>query len=445
MATMKVLAAFALLLTPSLAAISWSSSEDSTRRLAVTTVMSSTKADAGCIVGGYDPAHPARVYVGGPCSAIGNKSTPTTDFRYVMMETIDFALEDSAGKESAAMTSYGTDINQVQDLASHTEVGVLKKVHFTPSKINHAGIFASVNSYLSKKNFDFNINSFVVDGKDAVTKKYKKLDICVKQCCDVPGVTGCTCKDKKCPTTKIAVKTGDYKYSIFAASYDEAGDVGTNAATKAYTAGAAGNGWSRVVKEYGTGTTKKLAGNFAVFQGIDFTTMKADTLTITGGGAATTYKTMTECDVEGTAACTLYSVASMTVASTGWSGSYSFPQTYNIGSWSTTDSKAYTMVPDSTKTVKIHCVRAAAKNLVKFGLAKDAAAAAKMKVVLLKYTFDISGVDATTKSGNYFVYDPTVTTSAGAAAGGTVSAGRVATMPSMIMAALAAVVMSFKM
>jgi len=409
------------------------------RRLEVSTVMSSTKADAGCIVGGYDNAHPARVYVGGPCSAI-NGTKPTAGFRYVMMETLDFSLE--SGTDKASMTMYGTDVNQVQDLTTHSEVGVLKTAHFTAKEMNHAGLFASVNSYLSKGDFAFNFNSFVVGQDKADKTKYTKLEVCVKQCCETPGAKGCTC-DGKCPATKIAVKKGDYKYSIFAASYDESGAV----SGAAHKSGADGNGWNHVVKKYGTGTPKVLAGvSFAVYQGIDFTMMKADTLTITGGGAATLYKNMKECDVEGTAACTMYSVASMTVASAAWSGTYSFPATYNLGAWSTADQKTYTLVPGSTKTVKIQCVRAAAKNLVAFKLAADATAAAKMKVVLLKYTFDISGVDATLKSGGYMVYDPTVKSVTSVSAGGkSVSAGRAATMSSTIMAALAAVVMSFKM
>jgi len=273
----------------------------------------------------------------------------------------------------------------------------------------------------------------------------------VAQCCAAPGATGCSC-NAKCPATKINVVSGEYKFSVLAAAYDDSETV----AATAYVKGAKGNGWNRVVAENGKGTPKALTGFLAVYQCIDFTGMKADTLTITDvAGAATMFKSMTACDLEGTAECKKYSVASMTVFTTGWSGNYGFPLTYNTGEWkSSADGLVYTMTPGSTKSIKIQCVKPMAKNLVSFGLADNLAEAKLSKVILLKYTFDISGVDATSMMGGYMVYDPTVKTALPGtltATGqqikkkGTASSGRVATMPSTIMAVLATVVMTFKM
>jgi len=81
--------ALGLLLAPANAEIVWDTTygKSPARRLELGLVNSHADAnDENCIVGGYDPDHPTRVYVGGPCSLIAD-GQPQTGFRWVVMET----------------------------------------------------------------------------------------------------------------------------------------------------------------------------------------------------------------------------------------------------------------------------------------------------------------------------------------------------------------------
>merc|ERR1712137_331151 len=179
------------------------------------------------------------------------------------------------------------------------------------------------------------------------------------------------------------------------------------------TAGATGNGWEKAVATYGSGQPKQLTGELHTYQVLDFTNMKADTLTITSPtGAKTTFKNMANCS-DLTNSCTPYRVKTISLSDGGnFSADYTFPLTYNVGNWSESNGKI-TTTPSATKTVKINCVRPAVSVLMSL-MGKTQAEAANMKVVLVRYEFDVTGVTATSKTGNFMVYDPTVKTSGGA-------------------------------
>merc|ERR1712012_1262386 len=137
--------------------------------------------------------------------------------------------------------------------------------------------------------------------------------------------------------------------------------------------------------------------------------MKADELIITDDkGKATKYADMKECDTdkfkdakEPTKDCTTYGVASATVKSDGWTGSYKFPQTYNYGEWKKNTDTEYTADHKGTGKAPITCIRPASKNIQKYG---------SSKAIFMEYKFEISGIEGTQTTGNYMVYDPTVST-----------------------------------
>merc|ERR1712157_84492 len=79
---------------------------------------------------------------------------------------------------------------------------------------------------------------------------------------------------------------------------------------------------------------------------------------------------------------------------------------------------------DTTRKVQIHCIKPNAATLVR-EMAADATAAVAMKVVLVRYRFDIAGITAVGEnSGKWMNYDPTITsTNANAASTGSTTAG----------------------
>ena len=174
------------------------------------------------------------------------------------------------------------------------------------------------------------------------------------------------------------------------------------------TPGKGGNGWARVVEEMGTVVdgSKKLKGSMDVYQIIDFTNMKADTLTITSSGGAITYSNLGTCDVATNAkSCDAKAVKveSMTVASGTWTGYYAFPQTHNVGTWKNAGTSSVTTTVETTKKVSITGVKPGTAFLKYHGYASDA------KAVLLRYRFDITGMTASDSTGVFMNYDPVVT------------------------------------
>merc|ERR1711988_2011644 len=190
----------------------------------------------------------------------------------------------------------------------------------------------------------------------------------------------------------------------------------------------------------------QLEGYLNVYQAIDFTNMGADKLTITGTDSSSVkYADMKPCnttsmkdEADPTKACTIYSIASATVESDGWSGTYSFPLSYNFGSWSQASATGEPVPSHAgTKTVLIRGVRPIAENTKWIG--------DNVKAIYIQYSFDISGVEAALGSnagypstGKYMVYDPTVTTGVKANSGGSgtggsgsTSAGRLACQPAV--------------
>jgi len=168
-----------------------------------------------------------------------------------------------------------------------------------------------------------------------------------------------------------------------------------------------------------TSPDKALAASLDYYQVIDFTNMKADTLTVTPkSGAGTTYMDMTDCALSTeNGDCNPYEVHAMTVQSDGWAADYEFPETYNLGEWTMDNADKITTVPSETKMVQIRCVKPDAATLVAWGYAKasaddagDLPVVADTKVVLLQYKFDISGLSATTTMGGWMAYDPTIST-----------------------------------
>ena len=318
----------------------WTPSDIQQRRLAVQTGMSTTdKASADCIVGGYDDQHPTRIYVGGPCSELTDAG-PSAKFRYVVMETIDIDIhgkDATTGQMSTVdLQSFGDGTVHTKDETSHMEVGVTGSFKTGDPDFTNAALFASTTSYLSKADFKFTENTFVTGKTGNV---YDEVTMCVTPCCDAVTSTGCACAGNTCPSEGLSASIGDYKYSLMAALYNLPGA----------TAGTTGNGWEGMVAKYGVDTSgvKALSGYLRVYQAIDFANMAADTLTVTGGGASTTYATMVECNLMsiGTTPCTEYAVESIALAASDWEGVvYNFPKSYNRGSWTSSTTRKYCML-----------------------------------------------------------------------------------------------------
>lgn len=419
----------ALLLGPISAKIVWDTTYGSDgRRLDDhdDLALSFSHTGSDCIVAGVDPDHPTTIYIGGPCSGLVN-GVPQADFRWVEMQTFDAELVDAQDNAAEMVALPGESFSyQVEVANSHAEAGAGMSLGFDATAhpgMNNAGLFLSTTSYLAKGTFQVTTNEFVV----GTTANDRVSDVCIVPCTGSSYPVTCS----TCPNTPLSVTPGMYKYSILAAAYDGA-------------RGSMTNGWSKVKAAYGD----PLQGYLNVYQGIDFTNMKADTLTITGpSGSATTYATMSACslstfkdEADPLKACTAYDVASTTVESAGWNGSYAFPLTYNYGKWTQAipaTGKIATTI-EGTNKVKIRCIKPSAADLVGMNMAGK-------KLVLLEYRFDVSGIDAgataSQASGSYMVYDPTITTltkKAALAPGttlapgvGNTDAGRIACTPTM--------------
>lgn len=423
----------ALLLGPISAKITWETTHTrygkDGRRLDDNIQLSFSHNASDCIVAGVDPDHPTTIYIGGPCSGLVN-GVPQADFRWVEMQTFDAELVDTNGNPATMVALPGESFSyQVEVEGSHAEAGAGMAVGFDATAhpgMNNAGLFLSTTSYLAKGTFEVTTNEFVVGD----TANDRVENVCIVPCTGSSYPVTCS----TCPNTPLSVTPGMYKYSILAAAYDGA-------------RGGVANGWSKVKAAYGN----PLQGYLNVYQGIDFTNMKADTLTIAGpSGSATTYANMSACSMstwkdvaDPSKDCVAYDVASTTVESDGWSGSYAFPLTYNYGTWKQplanwiATSKISTTI-EGTHKVKIQCIKPSDADLASMNMAGK-------KLILLEYKFDVSGIDAGMTAsealGAYMVYDPTITTKtkgsgsgsggAGTKDPGTTSAGRIACTPTM--------------
>lgn len=335
--------------------------------------------------------NPMKIYIGGPCSEI-YRGAPKAGgkFRWVEMQTLDFDLTNKAGTTVAlARVPNTTGSVKSSDEDGYAEVGVVG--YFQLEELNKARLFASTTSYLAKSNFSFNKNKFLLDKTTS-----KSITLCVKQCCDTIPDAGCSC-NSTCPTSKIAVSPGDFKYSVLAAAYSISSS----------------NSWTTAVTNYGSGSPKQLEGNMYVYQGIDFTNMGADKVTVypPNGSTTATYKTMEVCNLAKVENCTAYKVSKITVEASDWDGvTYQFPQSFNSGEW-TRLTGDYSGTPGMTRKAIIECVKPTAASLMTL-MSMSATKAANAKVLLLRYTLNVTGITGTETSGQYFVYDPTVKTTA---------------------------------
>jgi len=369
----------------SLGEIVWSSSNQDSRRLGVALTASHTdKSDADCIVGGYDEKNPLKIYIGGPCSEM-TASGPSANFRWVEMQTV-FSEITSGGEVVPFKHIAKSEHVFAEDKASYANVGVLGEQFINMNEVRHAAMFLSTTSYLSKGKFSFTTNDFVI------SKANKKIEACVVPCCEDPGDKACECKNEKCPTKGMDVVPGSYKFSILAAAFDREDESD-------YKNGTTGTGWEKAVADYG-GAQKKIQGNLHVYQVIDFTNMKADTLLVKSPDAKEhTYSKMGACtntEKLGKAECPVYGVKSVTVKADKWSGEYAFPLTFNLGTYKM-DPLGTT--PGGTRKVQIQMIKPSVALMKQIGLTGTE------KVAIFDYVFKLDGIE----KGNYMVYDPTVT------------------------------------
>jgi len=401
------------LMATALGEITWTPTDLSSRRLALATSAShNDTSNANCIVGGYDTVNPTKIYIGGPCSEL-LATGPSANFKWVEMQTVHLDIVDSNGTTAPFKGVPNSEFVWPKEETSHVEVGVGASQYLEATGMEHAALFASTTSYLAKATFTYTQNDFTT----GVTNGVRDISTqCIVPCCADPGANGCACATG-CPTQGLQATPGMYKYSIMAAAYDYPSVTGTSPST--YVAGPTGNGWQKVVATYGTGTPKVLAGvSMDTYQVLDFTNMKADTLTVTApDGTSIKYMDMGLCDLTATGGdCPTtkqYGVASIKVSSDGdWGADYAFPQTSNVGGWTST---AATTVSE-TRKVLIHGIKLNAATLIAWGMAADTTAAATKKIVVLRYRFDISGITANgVTSGKFMNYDPSISSSSASA------------------------------
>jgi hypothetical protein len=266
---------------------------------------------------------------------------------------------------------------------------------FNNSDIADAGFFASTTSYLAQADISYYSNEFVI-GQDSTTNAYETFNACVQSCCASVGDTGCDCSGNTCRSENLQAVPGDFKYSILAAAYD------TSASTT--------KGWAKAVELYGAGSPKQLAGYTMVYQTLDFTNMGSPpTVTVTApDSTSVTYANMMACSLSNMTGCQSKRVQSMTVAAQGWEGvTYAFPQYFNRGDWTTDSNGVTTSSPGDSKKVEIETIKfdeTSLKELLGLSDVSD------KKVLLVRYKFDITGITASSSTGKYFVYDPTVNT-----------------------------------
>jgi len=122
---------------------------------------------------------------------------------------------------------------------------------------------------------------------------------------------------------------------------------------------------------------------------------------------------MEACNLAKVENCTTYKVSKITIEASDWEGvTYQFPQSFNSGEW-TRLSGDYSGTPGMSKKAIIECVKPSAASLMTL-MSMSASEAANAKVLLLRYTFNVTGITGTDTAGQYFVYDPTVKTTAAA-------------------------------
>jgi hypothetical protein len=329
---------------------------------------------------------------------------PTENFRWVAAETVGGDLALAGSNNMVPLLPSTIPFVHGKDEADRAEVGSIG--YFVVDGITNYGFFASTTSYFNKADHEYNENEFI-NGMSAGS--FDSCYLCVQKCCPNPP---CSCNGQ-CPAEKIQAKQGEIKYSIAAAAHDVLPNDGQGVL----------HGWEKYIEDKGTGNPKKLSGSFYVYQGIDFTDMKADWISLKGtDGRTTKYADMQECNIRDLSTCTLYSVQAMTVGADDWEGmSFDFPQTFNTGTWQGTTNNAlknlYTATPDQTKIAKIEAVKPDAATLAAFS-------ATGRKVFLLRYTFSAEDITASwpcqsawaafqgqcrERGGTYMVYDPTVT------------------------------------
>lgn len=356
------------------------------RRLGLTVVLSHTgSSDANCIVTGYDSAYPTRVAVGGPCSKIKNK-TPLAGFSYVDMGLVWAELSDSTTDKKFEMKDIQNKHAEFsKDSTDGFVHGTYSEMAFKEDTLKDAGMFFSLSGVVTKKEYKVTQNEFLT------SQSNDTINACIIPCAGKPPQS-CTC-----PKTALTVPKGQYKYSIFVAAY--------NIADK---------GWENLIQKYKNKQTNELEASFNVLQVMDFTKMNSDKITITGpGGTSMKYADMEVCDVHtgkteknSTKKCSAYKVTSINVESAAWSGKYTFPTFYNMGSWQ--KGKA---TQEGTKAAQVMCLRPTSKIIKEINPSSTTA-------ILLSLDFNVDGMTATKTSGTYFLYDPTVTT-VKTAAGGT--------------------------
>jgi hypothetical protein len=372
----------------------------SNRRLDLVTAPSTNESDPNCIVGGFDEENPAHIYIGGPCSELKG-DTPTADFRWLEMHTFHAKLTTKSGEEAQLGVIEGTSFSRSQQKDTHVQVSAATSMALQDENNNTpASIFVSTSSYLAQKSFSFNTNTFSVYEIENETQEtsYATIDACVESCCAAGATPPCACAGNACPTTKRTAEPGDYKYSILAASWDNAEED--------YIPGANGNGWEGVTKKFGVGSPKALEGYLHVYQMIDFTNMRSDgePLEIKGSNGTVLYKNMKTCSFSGGTCNNKYDVTEMSIMGKGWSASYEFLKTYNVGSWTGNAEDGFITTVDETRMVSISAVKfddASGKQMGMEGAT----------IVMIIYRFDVDGITAKKDSGTFFVYDPSVTSS----------------------------------
>merc|ERR1719335_441415 len=141
----------------------------------------------------------------------------------------------------------------------------------------------------------------------------------------------------------------------------------------------------------------------------------------TSGGATTLFANMDACNGASIGSCTWYDVTGgISLAAAGWEGvHFTFPATYNRGDWTCNDQacKNPTTAPGDTKSVVIQAVKPDNAWLLTLGMTST------NKIILLRYTFDVTGITASASAGKWMVYDPSVQTASAAAAASNSGAG----------------------
>lgn len=392
------------------------------RRLALNLATSTSNiTDPECIVGGFDDANPSKIYIGGPCNELtvtlnanGDVQSATTKpgFRWVEMESVHMEIVGKAGGDPAPFKpNSGSQFVIAKDVTTHAEVALASTFHLDVPGAKNTNLFASTTSYLSKATFKFSKNNFCVMANDPKDGNCAgALLQCAVPCCASPP---CTCTACPAEANGVQAVPGMYKYSIMAGAFNAADMGGT-----AFVAGAAGNGWEKVVESYGEGTPKALKGNMDWFQTIDFTNMKADALkVIAPDGSFKMFKDMTACTLKNGTSCATNAVAlkEVEVESDGWTAAYVFPTTSNVGDWTMNmATKVGSTTASATRVVSIHAVRPDVASLISIGV--NANDAPNKKMVLLRYRFNIDGITAESASkGKFMNYDPSVAAKGSAA------------------------------